>query len=249
MGAGAPWDLDCCDDRAGYFGPVQREPRRWASRAAPGRESRGPRGVTVRLSGYRRVPMGFRDAQETLWGEAGAWAHDTWHDLNASLFAGELTYAGIVWALLPHGGSLGHCESSGRITLHPSLVAPAGARPWGGPAAQYTDRFAGDVLVHEMIHALLFDRGVPLDDRAGHHNTLEWCAEIMRLSPPVIGRSIKAEPVKPRRIDGKVQRKPRAGYLTRDQAAHWPHSMRPDADAYYPSGNRLSFRPLDTEHP
>ena len=191
--------------------------------------------------------MDFRDAQQTLWGEAGAWAHDTWHELNASLFSGELTYAGIVWALLPHGGSLGHCESSGRITLHPSLVAPVGERPWGGPAAQYTDRFARDVLTHEMIHALLFDRGMSLDDRGGHHNTPGWCAEIMRLSPSVIGRSIKAEPVKQRRIDGKVQRKARAGYLTRDQAAHWPHSVRSDAADYYAAGDRLAFRTIDTE--
>ena len=95
-----------------------------------------------------------------------------------------------------------------------------------------------------MVHALLNARGVGHDDRGGQHNLPEWCAEIERLSPLLFGVAIKAQPVKPRRVDGKVCRKQQPGYLSRSQAARWPHSVRPNAERYYESGRPLSFHAI-----
>jgi hypothetical protein len=78
-----------------------------------------------------------------------------------------------------------------------------------------------------MIHAVPFAR-----DADSSHNGAPWCAELERLSLVVLGFPVKAEPVKPRRVDGKVTRRARDGYLTRDQLAHWPHSLRPEWDDY-----------------
>jgi hypothetical protein len=183
--------------------------------------------------------LDLREAQNALWGQAGAWAYDTWHQHNAALFSGELEYAGIVWGLTPHGALLGHTSPSGRVTLHPSLVDPSGERPWGWPAKRFTDRLASDVLAHELIHARLFALGAPRDESGGHHNRPEWAAEIVRLSPLLLGVEIRAEPVRPRRIDGKVTRRARRGFLPRAKIAGWPYSVR--SASYYERGRRLCW--------
>jgi hypothetical protein len=59
------------------------------------------------------------------------------------------------------------------------------------------------------------------------HNSDEWCAQIMRITPRLGLDPIKAAPVKPRRIDGAVLRRPLEGHLTRGQMARWPHTIRP----------------------
>jgi hypothetical protein len=98
----------------------------------------------------------FRAAQEVLWGDAGVWAYDTWHAHNDQYFGGAIAYTGVVFGLTPHGGKLGHCyRTDGRITLHSSLLDPRSDTPWGKAAATWTDRYASDVLLHEMVHAFL----------------------------------------------------------------------------------------------
>lgn len=47
------------------------------------------------------------------------------------------------------------------------------------------------------------------------------------MSPLVLGHEINAAPVKPRRIDGRVVRKPLDGFISQDALAHWPYSLRP----------------------
>jgi len=177
--------------------------------------------VTPRSSTYRR-------AQEVLWGEAGLWAHDTFAQLNAVHFGGEISHSGIVWGLTPHGARLGHCRHDGRITLHPALLDPKsdawGIEPYLGEA------YARDVVLHEMIHALLFQRGL----EAGH-NGEPWCAEIVRLAPELGLKPIKAAPVVPRRVDGKVRRLPLPGHLDRKTIATFPHPLRPAS--YYKNTN------------
>ena len=161
----------------------------------------------------------FREAQETMWPGAGAWAHDTFVELNAEYFDGEVAHAGIVWGLTPHGHALAHTYADGRITLHPALLDPRdsawGLKPFLGTA------YARDVLLHEMIHALLFGRG-----GEHSHNTQPWCDELVRLAPLLGLRSIKAVPVVPRRIDGVVVRRPLDGHLERAAIAAFPHSLR-----------------------
>jgi hypothetical protein len=176
-----------------------------------------------------------RAALENLWGDAGAWAADTWTRLNTTHFDGRLRYHGIVWGLTPHGGRLGHTSHTGRITLHPALLDPQ-SDAWK-IGHRLGARHAADVLLHEMIHGALADHGVANSTKNPHHNTQGWCDEITRITPQLGLDPVKAAPVKPRRIDGVVKRKPLDGHLSRDDMAHWPHSLRPTG--YYTPGGRI----------
>jgi hypothetical protein len=171
-----------------------------------------------------------RDALENLWGEAGTWAAATWTHLNIDHFDGRLRYHGIVFGLTPHGKNFGHTQPEGlwpgRITLHPSLLRPRGAA-WGSYFSQLGSRFAEDVLLHEMVHVRLVERGEERDDRDGCHNIEPWCAEIVRITPQLGLPTIKAVPVKPRRVNGSVVRQAPDDHLSRADIAHWPHSLRP----------------------
>jgi hypothetical protein len=190
-----------------------------------------------------------RAALENLWGDAGTWAADTWTRLNTTHFDGKLRYHGVVFGLTPHGHALAYTWSgSRRITLHPSLLEPHGEDPWSITEqsmirAQVNDltvppdrlgaAYAADVLLHEMVHVALFEADV----EAPHHNTVEWCAEIMRITPQLGLPPIKAAPVKPRRVNGKVMRLPLDGHLPRIALAGWPHSLRPVG--YYTREGRI----------
>ena len=109
--------------------------------------------------------------------------------------------------------------------MHPALLDPRGDA-WR-ISDQLGMRYAEDVLLHEMVHVTLFAAGVENDDKNPHHNTAQWCAEIMRITPQLGLPVIKAAPVKPRRVDGKVVRRELDGQLSRADIAHWPHSLRP----------------------
>jgi hypothetical protein len=160
-----------------------------------------------------------RAALENLWGDAGTWAADTWTAHNAAYFDGKLRYHGIVFGLTPHGGHLAHTSPTGRITLHPALLDPQSDAWLIGH--KLGERHATDTLLHEMIHAALIQRG----DDSGH-NGWPWCNEIMRITTELGLKPIKAAPVKPRRIDGKVVRLPLDGHLSRDEISRWPHTLR-----------------------
>jgi hypothetical protein len=167
-----------------------------------------------------------RAALENLWGQAGTWTADTWTRLNVAHFAGQLRYHGIVFGLTPHGHRFGPTSNpDGRITLHPALLDPRG-NAWR-ISDKLGERYAEDVLLHEMVHVTLFAAGVGNERKDPHHNTDEWCAEIVRITPTPGLPPIKAAPVEPRRVDGSVARIPLDGHLTRDQIARWPHSIRP----------------------
>jgi hypothetical protein len=171
-------------------------------------------------------------ALENLWGPAGIWAADTWTRLNTDHFDGQLRYRVVVFGLTPHGHAYGHTNPSGRITLHPSLLDPH-SDAWAR-SHELGARWATDVLLHEMVHVRLFADDIADD----HHNSRQWCDEITRITPQLNLPPVKAAPVKPRRIDGAVRRLPLAGHLTRDEIAHWPHSIRP-AD-YYTDAGRIN---------
>jgi hypothetical protein len=187
-----------------------------------------------------------RAALENLWGQAGTWAADTWTRLNTKHFDGQLRYHGIVWGLTPHGKRLVHTRRTGRITLHPALLDPQSADPWD--LEELTDievlgaAYATDILLHEMVHLALFADGVEHADGNSHHNTQEWCDQIMRITPQLGLDPVKAEPVKPRRIrtgdgESKAVRKAFEGHLSRAQIARWPHTLRPAG--YYTANGRI----------
>jgi hypothetical protein len=172
-----------------------------------------------------KISQADRAALQNLWAGAGSWAADTWTQLNTDHFDGRLRYHGIVFGLTPHGGRLGHTSNPGaRITLHPALLDPRGDA-WE-ISSQLGTRHAADVLLHEMVHVELFSRGIGNDGQQRHHNTAEWCEQIVRITPQLGLDPIEAAPVKPRRIDGKVMRRQLDGHLSRDEIAHWPWSVR-----------------------
>jgi len=177
-----------------------------------------------------------RAALDNLWGEAGPWAADTWTRLNTDHFDGRLRYHGVVWGLTPHGCKLGHTSNpDGRITLHPALLDPR-SNAWG-IWDKLGMRYAEDVLLHEMCHVALFAMSVVNDGKHPHHNTDEWCAEIVRITPQLDLPPIKAAPVKTRRVNGAVVRRELDGQLSRDGISRWPHSLRPAG--YYDTGGRI----------
>jgi hypothetical protein len=188
-------------------------------------------------------PGDYRAVQADLFSEAGAWAFDTWHEHNRRYFAGALAYDWIVWGLTPHGHSLGFTapHGQGRITLHPSLVAPKGETVWSMRRRHCNTTLAADVLLHEMIHQRLWQRDGAMKVKGdSSHNNAAWCAEVVRLSPLVLGTVVQAAPIWPIRRQGTVSRQARPGYLARAQLARWPYSLRPQG--YYGTGEHLALR-------
>jgi len=155
----------------------------------------------------------YLQAAAVLWGEAGEFVVAEFERHNQAHFGGELPPLPIVIGITPYGRCIGQTRPRGgwdagdtlpRITIASNLFA-------AGTVA------VSDTVLHEMIHAKLMLGG--LDPG---HNGRPWCQEIERLSPAVIGQEVKAAPVTPRRIDGKVTRQHLDGHLSRDQISHWP---------------------------
>ncbi len=164
----------------------------------------------------------YRKAAEILWGDAGRWACDEFDRLNAILFSEQIPPLPIVIGLVAFGKCLGLTRGRGnwlggtelpRITLASNRFA-------GG-----TNRIS-DTLLHEMVHAKLI-----LAKLDPSHNARPWCAELERLSPVVLGRTIQANPISPSKINGRSVRIEKPGHLARMQLARWPHSLRePDRE-------------------
>jgi hypothetical protein len=191
-----------------------------------------------------------RAALENLWTDAGAWVAETWAQLNRQCFDGKLRYQGVVFGLTPHANHLGHTYLSGvgipagRITLHSSLLDPRSATVWGMSASEMGDRFASDVLLHEMIHAWILQTGRhdPEERRKrGTHNNEPWCAEVTRIAPLIDLGNIDAQVIKARRVpdaEGKltiITKDAPDGFLGQGEIARFPHSLRPAG--YYARGN------------
>lgn len=208
----------------------------------------------------------LRDAARMFWPNHADLIYDTFDRLNRDLFDGELVNAGIVVGLTPHGGRLGSTAlGTGRITLHPALLDPATAAPWGIPCRQLGERFMADTLLHEMVHAVLIQHGEPHD-----HNDHGWCGEVTRISPLIgLGRVIASPWKRARRSaadgGGLTYRPEIDGSISRTDLATWPQSLRPhgyyapqpfpavgentraaDPDTTRPSTNRLITGREDT---
>ena len=169
----------------------------------------------------------LRQAGVAFFGELGGWAFDAFDELNALCFGGRLEPRPIVWGLTPHGKALGYYSGSdGLITLHTSLVRPSGDA-WR-IRSLLGERYARDVLVHEMVHAA--QRELLGHARFGGndtHNCASWCDEIVRVTPLFGLPPINAAPVRQRRVNGAVRWYVQPGHLKRADLARWPHSIRP----------------------
>lgn len=160
------------------------------------------------------------------WGH-GAWAYDTWAELNHRLFDGRLKVGGVFWGLTIHGRYLGYYEPHRNgITLHPSLVKPS-ANPWG-MRKLLGEKFATDVLIHEMMHQYNFQIDGTCRVNGESHNQPLWC-DLINVMVPKLGlkTDMKAAVVKQRRVGGKVTWIPRPGFMSRIQLATFPDPFRP----------------------
>jgi len=174
----------------------------------------------------------LRTAATTFFNGLGGWSYDKWEELNNLYFDGKLEAGSIIWGLTPHGHYLGaYSPMDNQITLHTSLVEPKSDSPWN-MGSLLGEKFAEDVLLHEMIHQYL--RQIKNYTGKESHNCEEWCEGIVRISK-LMGIEIKAKPVRQKRIRqpgqktgaGKVQWVVEEGHMNRKEIASFPHSIRP----------------------
>jgi len=166
---------------------------------------------------------------ELIWGPWGAWAYDTWAELNKQYFDNKLKIGGIIWGLTPHGGALGiYFPRHNLIVLHTMLAERRNWHPWD---IKGDDAYARDVLLHEMIHMSIRQSGVLVGK--DHHNNPAWAAEINRVAK-LLGIDVHAECIKQRRVrdgNGKTTRQrtraPVEGNLELKDISRFPHSVRP----------------------
>jgi hypothetical protein len=156
----------------------------------------------------------YRLAAEILWGEAGTWAVDEFRRHNERFFGGALPPLPIIFGLTAYGKCIGLTRQRGTWGELPRITL------YSGHFHRKKD-LVSDTLLHEMIHARLLLEGKDPD-----HNGAPWCAEVVRLTPLLLGFEVKARPVHPRRIDGKNRRVALEGHLSRQQLARWPESLR-----------------------
>lgn len=166
----------------------------------------------------------LKRAAELYWERWGSWLYDTFDELNTLYWQGRLKPFPLLWGLTGHGAALGLC-SRDAITLHPSLVQPVTRNPWGlGHSLGAT--LARDVLLHEQMHLWIAQNGLR-DGGETSHNSPSWCAEVERLAPLVLGMTVRARQVTPRRVEGQLKRAARPGHLEQAQLACFPHGLRP----------------------
>jgi hypothetical protein len=167
--------------------------------------------VTHSLADYRR-------AAGVLWGQAGEFCVDEFERLNDWLFDGELPPLPIVIGITAYGKCIGLTRGAGnwdgevpRITIASNLFAQGA-------------NWVTETMLHEMVHVKLI-----LTNQIPEHNAMPWCAEITRLTQLAYGTKINAEPVNPRRVNGKVVRQRRDGFLARAELARWPHCLHDES--------------------
>jgi hypothetical protein len=184
----------------------------------------------------------YREAAVALWGDAGAYAHDTYGRLRPWLYPELPESLPIVIGIQAYG----HC------------LALTGPRWHAGPRISIASNLfpAGrehvtDVLTHEMLHAWLHVTGRQLA-----HESADWYAAVRRLSPAVLGRELDVEYRPPGKRRRSV-RVPNPAYDPADEnsqepktvvrkepvppddaehehglVARWPGSYRPDGYDY-----------------
>lgn len=177
----------------------------------------------------------YRDAAVALWGEAGAYVHDTYSRLRAELFPELPEQLPIVIGLTAYGRCLGLTRGEWTHGLRITIASPLFAAGHGRVA---------DVVLHEMLHAWLGVTGQP----AGH-DTEAWYAAVRRLSPRVLGFPVEARRGRQRRSvrvpnpragspgqPATVVRKAAVeGTVAHADVARWPGPFRPDGFDYGPT--------------
>lgn len=171
----------------------------------------------------------YRDAAVTLWGDAGAHAHETYAQLRSALYPDLPDQVPIVIGITAYGHCDGLTRSGWQHGPRISLFSAAFGRG---------TRYVDDLMAHEMLHAWLAVTG-----RETKHDSSDWYGAVRRLSPAVLGIELDAR----RGAGRKSVRIPNPAYapgadkpktLVRKQhvddvishadVARWPQAFRPD---------------------
>lgn len=170
----------------------------------------------------------YRDAAVTLWGGAGAHAHEAYARLRPGLYPELPAQVPIVIGITAYGHVDGLCRSGWDHGPRISLFSSAFSR-----GARYVD----DLMAHEMLHAWLAVTG-----RGTKHDGADWYDAVRRLSPAVLGRELDARRgagrksvrvPNPAYVPGgdepkTLVRKQHAGDVVRHaDVARWPQAFRP----------------------
>jgi hypothetical protein len=142
-----------------------------------------------------------------------------WAALNARWFGGALRPVPlIITQAMPYGRRVAFCSYGGD---------KLGGRTITVNVPREGEELVADngVLLHEMVHQYLFERG---EDPA--HASHAWRREIMRLTSEMTGRKIWAGKSQAVRVDGKVVRMNLAhqdgrASLGQSEIARWPHGQ------------------------
>lgn len=174
----------------------------------------------------------LRTAAQLEYGNhVGGWLYNTWQAHNQHYFEGMLQVIPIHFGLTPHGGSLGrfeHTEEYRRITIHKSLLDPSDDA-WQ-ILSLLGERFASDVLLHEMIHQAIDELGNRSDEDLNYssHNCSAWVWEVNRIAP-MLGLEVKAAVARRRRISGKIKQITPDNSMSLDELSRFPHSVTQEA--------------------
>jgi hypothetical protein len=165
----------------------------------------------------------MRRALVVGWGELGERTALCWRDFNRLYFANELQPLPIfLTPTMPYGRMLGW-TCCGNAVTHIALSSPKDGN------VLVADR---GVLLHEMIHQFLHERG-----EFPKHQGQPWCREIMRLHLQITGQSIWAGAYvvrKKKDANGGRQsvrlnqpdRETGRESITQTQIAGWPGSLK-----------------------
>jgi hypothetical protein len=171
----------------------------------------------------------YRDAAVTLWGDAGAYAHDTYARQRTTHYPHLPPQLPIVIGLTAYGRCLGLTQGNWAHGPRISIFSPLFSRG---------RRQVDDVLTHEMLHASLILTG--LDPK---HDGAPWYEAVRRLSPEVLGleldvrrgagrRSVRVP--NPAWAEGNgepltlVRKRPVTDAVPHGDVARWPQSFRPE---------------------
>ena len=184
----------------------------------------------------------MRSFMQIGWGSTGQKAYDDYCSFNRKFFSDQLPPAHISFSYTSQFGRwLGQCaygkeRSGGRHTMaRITLCRPLGRElPASFRNRQYSLCADSAVLLHEMLHLYLFQRGEP----AGH-SSAGWIDGVLRMSEqlgvnvdyqpqirrriPVVDKNGDCETTANKRIKRSQQRFTPANSLSFDELRCWPH--------------------------
>ncbi|MFH2219911.1 MAG: hypothetical protein ABII68_09670 [Pseudomonadota bacterium] len=172
----------------------------------------------------------LRSSGEKRFGEIGAWTYDEWMSLNETCFDGKIVAGPIFWGKTPDDRSIGYYSwKENLIFLHKTLVRPPYPTPFPKwDICNLNKKFAGDVLLHEMIHQMIYQTGGWKGDTS--HNNERFVGEINRIAG-LLALDVSAKVIRQKKIDGRLKWQVEPGCLSYKEMSEFPYSSRPEG--YY----------------